>query len=127
MFVSHRSDPDRTKSLEGFESSVLLEATDLMDTSFAVTWNDVVPGAYRGTHSHEPEQAYVMVRGSGTMQVGHETVNVRAGDLVFVPSWIEHGISNTGSDLLTYVAITAPSVAFTENWAQASEADDAQQ
>ncbi len=118
MFIVQKSDAERTKVVGGTTATVLFEATDMTDAPFAVTWNDVEPGGTKATHSHESVQAYVIVRGVGRMQVGDETRDLVEGDLAFVPSWAEHGIENTGTELMTYVAITNPAPAYTQGWSR---------
>jgi quercetin dioxygenase-like cupin family protein len=37
-----------------------------------------------------------MLQGEGTVQVGSEQKKVKAGDVVFLPTNIQHGFFNTG-------------------------------
>lgn len=41
------------------------------------------------------EQVYIILRGGGTVQVGDEKAEVKAGDAIFLPRGIGHGFFNT--------------------------------
>ncbi len=89
----------------GLRSRVLLQAGDTPEAALAVTWVEVQPGAEQAPHSHDPQQVYVILHGTGRMRVADAEQNVGAGDLVFVPSRAVHGIVSTGTENLTYVSL----------------------
>lgn len=61
----------------------------------------LAPGVTNQMHTHKDiEQVYLVVRGGGTVQVGDERKEVKAGDVIFLPANIPHGFFNT-SDRLT--------------------------
>ena len=64
-------------------------------------------GHERHTHPDSDEILYV-VRGEGEQEVGDETRDVAAGDMVFVPEGVEHGTVNTGWEPLVLLAVYAP-------------------
>ncbi len=54
------------------------------------------PGKSNNMHTHEGiEQVYIVQKGGGTVHVGEERKEVKAGDIVFLPSDIPHGFFNT--------------------------------
>ncbi len=63
----------------------------------------IPPGASEGVHTHQLgsrelgsyDEFYYVLEGSGVMQIDGETVPVSAGDHVFTPIGVPHGISNT--------------------------------
>jgi mannose-6-phosphate isomerase-like protein (cupin superfamily) len=92
-----------------------MDAGDLGSRNLSVTWVDIAPGAEQRAHSHEEsEQVYVIVRGSGQMQVAGDVEEVGEGDLVFIPPATDHGILNTGSEPLVYVTAASPAVSMQE-------------
>jgi mannose-6-phosphate isomerase-like protein (cupin superfamily) len=96
-------------------SHFLLDAGDLGSRNLTVTWVDVPPGGEQRAHSHpDAEQIYVIVRGSGRMQVAGDTEQVGEGDLVFIPPAAEHGIVNDGSEPLVYISAASPPVSMAE-------------
>jgi mannose-6-phosphate isomerase-like protein (cupin superfamily) len=96
-------------------SHILMDAGELGSRNLVMTWVEVPPGANQSLHSHEDsEQAYVIVRGSGEMEVAGDREQVSAGDLVFIPPATDHGIKNDGSEDLVYVSATSPPVSMEE-------------
>jgi mannose-6-phosphate isomerase-like protein (cupin superfamily) len=94
---------------------VLMDAGELGSRNLSVTWLDVPVGAKQTLRSDaESEQAYVVVRGSGTMSVAGDTQQVREGDLILVPPATEHSVSNDGDADLACVSIQSPPVAAAE-------------
>jgi mannose-6-phosphate isomerase-like protein (cupin superfamily) len=73
----------------------------------------IPPGASEGVHIHQPgdtkvgsfDEFYYIISGSGEMEIEGETVPVTAGDHVFIPNGVAHGIENTSAtaDLKVYL------------------------
>ncbi len=59
-------------------------------------------------HSHETEETYVVLQGSGTFSSSNGARQVKPGDFVYLPAWCEHGIENTGTDVLVVLLATSP-------------------
>ena len=68
----------------------------------------VPPHASLGVSSHETEECYAILRGQGTMTLAGKPVEVRAGMFIHLPSWCEHGVENTGDEMLEILICTAP-------------------
>jgi mannose-6-phosphate isomerase-like protein (cupin superfamily) len=91
---------------------VLMDAGELGSRNLSVTWLSVPGGASQTMRSDEgSEQAYVVVRGSGTMSVAGDTQEVTEGDLILVPPATEHSVGNDGSEEFACVSIQSPPVA----------------
>ena len=76
---------------------VLMDAGELGSRNLSVTWLSVPAGAEQTLRSHEEaEQAYVVVRGAGTMSVAGDTQQVGEGDLILVPPATDHSVANDG-------------------------------
>jgi len=94
---------------------VLMDAGEMGARNLSVTWVTVPAGAKQTLHSSgEAEQAYVVIRGSGTMSVAGDTQEVSEGDLILVPPATEHSIGNEGADELACVSIQSPPVSAAE-------------
>jgi mannose-6-phosphate isomerase-like protein (cupin superfamily) len=94
---------------------VLMDAGEMGSRNLSVTWVSVPAGAKQTLHSSgEAEQAYVVVRGHGTMSVAGDTQEVGEGDLILVPPATEHSIGNTGEAELACVSIQSPPVSAAE-------------
>jgi mannose-6-phosphate isomerase-like protein (cupin superfamily) len=60
----------------------------------------VLPAGSTDTQTpHAEDEIYVVVRGEATVQIGNEHSPVRPGDLIFVPSEVEHRFHDMTSDL----------------------------
>lgn len=92
----------------GLVSYILLQHGDTKSNNLAITWVEIQAGHKQQPHSHTPEQAYIIIRGCGRMQVGTKFSDVNPGDLIFIPSDVTHGIENTGSEMLVYVSASVP-------------------
>jgi mannose-6-phosphate isomerase-like protein (cupin superfamily) len=94
---------------------VLMDAGELGSRNLSVTWLEVPAGAKQTLRTDEgSEQAYVVVRGSGTMSVAGDTQEVSEGDLILVPPATEHSIGTDGEEGLACVSIQSPPVAAAE-------------
>jgi mannose-6-phosphate isomerase-like protein (cupin superfamily) len=94
---------------------VLMDAGELGSRNLSVTWLSLPAGAEQTLGSHqEAEQAYVVVRGAGTMSVAGDTQQVGEGDLILVPPATEHSVANDGGADFSFVSIQSPPVAAAE-------------
>ena len=94
---------------------VLMDAGELGSRNLSVTWLSLPAGAEQTLSSQqESEQAYVVVRGAGTMSVAGDTQQVGEGDLILVPPATEHSVANNGEAEFSFVSIQSPPVAAAE-------------
>jgi mannose-6-phosphate isomerase-like protein (cupin superfamily) len=92
-----------------------MDAGELGARNLSVTWLAVPGGVEQRLRSHEEaEQAYVVVRGSGTMSVAGDTQAVTEGDLILVPPATEHSVRNDGDAEFACLSIQSPPVAAEE-------------
>ena len=94
----------------GLVSHILLQSGDTPTDNLAIAWVMVEPGAVQQPHHHVPEQAYVVIGGQGRIKVGSDIADVKAGDLVYVPSNAEHAVENVGTERLIYVSVAIPAL-----------------
>ncbi len=107
MYV--RSTPDAPhRKREGQRKRILLQSGDVEGTDLTATWGEVAPGASHALHRHGPEQVYVVVAGERRLQVGEESREVAAGDLVHVPHDVPRGFTNTEGRTLGYISAATP-------------------
>jgi mannose-6-phosphate isomerase-like protein (cupin superfamily) len=113
MYVKDLSSATK-REVDGLVSHILLEEGDAPGGELSVTWVDVEPGSEQKPHSHGPQQVYVITRGTGRMKVGNDERDVATGHMVFIPPNTEHGIVNTGDEVLTYVSAATPAFPVTD-------------
>lgn len=92
----------------GLVSHILLQAGDTPTDNLSIARVEVEPGSQQQPHHHVPEQAYIIVNGNGRIKVGSEIADVRAGDVIYIPTDVEHAVENTGPEKLVYISVTVP-------------------
>jgi mannose-6-phosphate isomerase-like protein (cupin superfamily) len=112
------------------QTHVLMDAGELGSRNLSVTWLVVPAGAEQSMRAdEEAEQAYVVVRGAGTMSVAGDTQRVGEGDLILVPPATDHSIRNDGEADFACVSIQSPPVAaaelYSDQLAETAGYDDA--
>jgi mannose-6-phosphate isomerase-like protein (cupin superfamily) len=91
-------------------TSYLLVSEDTCNSkNLTITMVEMEPGGIQHVHSHEPEQMYYVMEGSGLMTVNDEQQRVEAGDCIFFSSLSRHGLENTGGTVLRYLSAASPS------------------
>jgi quercetin dioxygenase-like cupin family protein len=100
----HRPDPYQRFSPEKATASRMYKDQDIS----LVVWN-LEPGQENNIHQH-PESAhtFLVLCGEGEYVRGEaEAVPIRAGDYIIIPRQTLHGIRNTGTERLSYLAFTS--------------------
>ena len=70
---------------------------------------EVAPGGGTPPHIHHREdEAFHMLEGSLTIQVGGNTITASAGDFAFLPRGIAHSFKNTGDGCAKALVLTTP-------------------
>jgi mannose-6-phosphate isomerase-like protein (cupin superfamily) len=106
-----RKDEAAVEEWHRLRAHILMDAGELGARNLSVTWLSVPAGASQTLRSDErSEQAYVVVRGSGSMSVAGDTQQVAEGDLILVPPATEHSVSNEGEAEFACVSIQSPPV-----------------
>src|SRR5262245_3456740 len=71
--------------------------------------NSFEAGQEHAPHAHEgQDKLYIILEGSGMVQVGGETQFLSPGDAAFAPSGVVHSIHNPGPKRLVVMAVLAP-------------------
>lgn len=113
MNVFTRNSAPRYKR-DGITSYLLTSKRTGSAENIAVTLVEMEVDGFQHVHKHEPEQTYTILEGSGLMTVNGEQRPVRPGDCIFIPSWAEHGLQNTGGTMLKYLSAASPSFTLQE-------------
>ncbi len=69
---------------------------------------EMEPGGVQKPHHHITEQCYMILEGSGVMEVDDEKSEVGAGETIFIPSNKVHGLINNGTTTLKYFSAGSP-------------------
>jgi mannose-6-phosphate isomerase-like protein (cupin superfamily) len=68
----------------------------------------VPPHAQMDRHSHEAEETYCVLSGTGKILFEGGDQEVGPGSFIYLPSWCVHGIHNTGNEVLVVLLATSP-------------------
>ena len=69
------------------------------------------PGQAQKVHAHPgADKLYYVLEGEGEFSVGDETRTLGAGELLYVPENIPHGVTNTGSQRLVVSIVITPNL-----------------
>jgi mannose-6-phosphate isomerase-like protein (cupin superfamily) len=107
---------NRIKKLGGGHGGALFQRAlgrgtdkpDLMVSMRGVSRITIPPGESNAVHIHEAEeQIYIILRGRGVVQVGEETREAGAGDLVYLPANVSHGFHNTSEKMCVLLNVGA--------------------
>ncbi|MBN1305043.1 MAG: cupin domain-containing protein [Anaerolineales bacterium] len=94
---------------DGVVSYLLVSERTCAAKDLSITLVTMEPDGFQKIHKHRPEQTYIILTGSGIMSVAGEERPVEPGDCIFIPSWDEHGLKNTGGTVLKYLSACSPS------------------
>lgn len=71
--------------------------------------NCLEPGQVQAAHDHaDQDKFYYVIEGQGGFQVGDEFATAGAGELVWAPAGVVHGVRNDGQTRLTLLVGIAP-------------------
>jgi quercetin dioxygenase-like cupin family protein len=71
--------------------------------------NSFESGQEHAPHAHDgQDKLYLILEGSGMVQVGDQTECLSAGDAAFAPSGVVHSIRNPGPERLVVMAVLGP-------------------
>jgi pyrroloquinoline quinone (PQQ) biosynthesis protein C/mannose-6-phosphate isomerase-like protein (cupin superfamily) len=66
----------------------------------------IAPHKNNEKHKHPHESIFYVIKGEGKVHVNEAEVDIKPGDVVFVPRWAMHQTHNTGSEELLVLALT---------------------
>lgn len=71
--------------------------------------NCLEPGQSQPAHDHaDQDKFYYVIEGTGRFQVGDELATAGAGEVVWAPAGVIHGVDNIGDTRLTLLVGIAP-------------------
>ncbi|MGP9822321.1 class I tRNA ligase family protein [Salinarimonas sp. NSM] len=78
------------------------EAPDLRPP-FGLSWGEIPPGGETSRHAHHEGELFAIVSGTGTVRLGEVERGVAAGDVILVPPFTRHTLTNTGETPLRFL------------------------
>ncbi len=91
------------------ERMTFLATSEETGGAFFLAEVEVAPGGGTPSHIHRREdEAFHLLEGSLTIQVGGNTITASAGDFAFLPRGIAHSFKNTGAGSARALVLTTP-------------------
>lgn len=98
-----------TASLATFSPDKMTKTTLAQGESLFAGLNCFEAGQQHALHSHQgQEKLYIVLEGTGLIQIGDQTETLTVGDAAFAPAGVPHGISNPGTERLVVMIVLAP-------------------
>jgi|SRR5580658_8889853 quercetin dioxygenase-like cupin family protein len=99
----------RISSLARFTPEKMGKSTLAQGEFLFAGLNCFEPGQEHAPHAHAgQDKLYLILEGSGMVQVGDQTERLSAGDAAFAPSGMVHSIRNPGPERLVVMAVLGP-------------------
>ncbi len=68
-------------------------------------WVKVLPGETSIQHSHEENEVFFIVRGSGVLRHGGEEHRVSFGSSMYMQPGVEHSLTNDGAEDIVFLSM----------------------
>ena len=65
---------------------------------FGSSWGIIKPNECTTPHSHHEAESFYIIEGKGIMQIDEQLENVKAGDVIFIPAYSTHQLTNFQTD-----------------------------
>lgn len=91
----------------GVWKKVLVKRDDLINGRIQmINWARMEVGKSFARHYHEDmEEVFIILSGEVKIDVGGEVAELKGGDAVLIPVKTKHEMSNTGPDIVEYIAL----------------------
>lgn len=70
----------------------------------------IKPGDQTTPHAHFEPEFFFIIRGQGIMTIGENSRSIQAGDLVKIPSFTQHQLTNTENESLEFLSVYTESL-----------------
>lgn len=111
-------DIEGTEYPAGRRTRVLVGAGSPLEAeNYVVGTSTVYPGGGVPCHSHEAEETYLILSGTGVITLDGKEIPVKENDVIYVPSMQSHELKNTGDEDMRTIFVYAPA-GVAEHWAQ---------
>jgi mannose-6-phosphate isomerase-like protein (cupin superfamily) len=71
---------------------------DVADPLWGSAIASVRPNEATTPHSHDEEETFVILRGTGVISVDEQTESIQRGDVIYLPRHSRHTVRNTSSE-----------------------------
>lgn len=101
-----RLDSQKLFEAYGIQVQMLYPWEGVVEPPFGAAWAVVPPGGQTKHHAHQEGETFFFAKGQGTMRIGDDSHEVKAGDVVFQPPHHQHTLVNTSeSEELLFLTV----------------------
>jgi len=100
----------RVSDQVGTHAEKFYKATLFRSDRLLLGLNCLEPGQTQKPHDHEDQDKfYYVIEGDGRFWLGDEQVDAAAGEVIWAPAGVRHGVTNPSATRLTLLVGIAPS------------------
>jgi quercetin dioxygenase-like cupin family protein len=97
------------KAHVGVQEEKFYKTTLFRSSAILLGLNCLEPGQVQPPHDHaEQDKFYYVVEGNGRFWLEEEQVEAGAGEVIWAPAGVVHGVENVGQERLTLLVGIAP-------------------
>ncbi|MGA2504572.1 MAG: cupin domain-containing protein [Anaerolineales bacterium] len=105
MSVKHAKDVEAQAVKSGDKTTIQVLISSHEGPNFAMRRFVMQPGGGMPEHTNTVEHEQYVLQGRASIGIGTETLEVRAGDVVFIPEGVPHWYQNIGEDNFEFLCI----------------------
>jgi quercetin dioxygenase-like cupin family protein len=105
MRVKHASDVQSTDVANGKDTRIQVLISSAEGPNFALRRFTMQPGGGMPRHTNTVEHEQYVLQGRARIEIGPQTYEVKAGDVVFIPEGVEHSYQNLGQEPFAFLCV----------------------
>jgi mannose-6-phosphate isomerase-like protein (cupin superfamily) len=87
---------------------LLRPAPGKVASGYSLAYGRLAPGTRSKRHRLTSAEVYYMLSGEGEFLIGHESVHVTRGSVVYVPPGAVQSLRNTGTTIIEFLCLVDP-------------------
>ena len=105
MSVKHAKDVEANNVAAGKDTTIQVLISAKEGPNFALRKFSMQKGGGMPRHTNTVEHEQYVLRGQATITIGDETLQVKTGDVVFIPEGAIHSYQNMGKEPFEFLCI----------------------
>jgi len=105
MTVKHARDVEARDVAAGKDTTIQVLISSQEGPNFALRKFSMQKGGGMPRHTNTVEHEQYVLRGQATITIGEETLQVKTGDVVFIPEGAIHSYQNLGEEPFEFLCI----------------------
>jgi quercetin dioxygenase-like cupin family protein len=105
MTVKHANDVESTEVANGQDTRIQVLISSEEGPNFALRRFTMQPGGGMPRHTNTVEHEQYVLQGHARIDIGSQSYEVKAGDVVFIPEGVEHSYQNLGWEPFAFLCV----------------------